>query len=86
MKTQYKSIFASKTMWINLIAGILASATYINPELLTAIGFAHGTETKVLTAIGAITAILNIILRSLNGSPVSIAPNAANNTVNKTSI
>lgn len=78
-----KSIFASKTFWLNAIAGILATLTLINPELLSAFGISAGNEQKVLTGIGAITALLNIVLRSLNGAPVSLTPNKDNALNNK---
>lgn len=79
----FKSIFASKTFYLNAIATILAIITYINPELLTALGVPVGSETKILAGIGFLTAILNIVLRSLNGAPVSLTPTAANDEAAK---
>jgi hypothetical protein len=80
---QTKSIFASKTFWVNLIAGILSAVVYINPELLSALGLDESNQHKILTGIGALVAILNIVLRSLNGAPVSLTPKADNAVNNK---
>lgn len=58
-----KNIFKSKTVWLNVIMGVVAAATYIDPSLLEALGFAPESQDKVLKIVGTITAILNIVLR-----------------------
>ena len=80
---EFKSIFASKTFIMNLIVGLLAAATLINPSLLTALGIAPKSETKVLAVLALVVGVLNIVLRSLNGAPVSLTPTAANAEVSK---
>lgn len=76
-----KSIFASKTIWVNGIVAILAFAAYVNPSLLTMLGIDATNQAKVLPALATITGILNVVLRTLNGAPISLTPtkdNAAN--------
>lgn len=69
MKT--KSLFKSKTFWINLIMAILSFTALISPDLLTALGV---DSTKALTIITSITALLNIVLRMLTNTGVAINP------------
>jgi hypothetical protein len=59
----------SKTVWLNLIVGFLAIIAFINPELLAACGVPADKQQSVLTIVGAITAIANIIMRVLKGQP-----------------
>jgi hypothetical protein len=59
----------SKTLWLNLIVGFLAIITFINPELLSACGVPANEQQSVLTIVGALTAIANIIMRVLKGQP-----------------
>ncbi|MES2285818.1 MAG: hypothetical protein V4547_09040 [Bacteroidota bacterium] len=70
-----KSIFKSKTFIVNAIIGILAILTIINPELLMVFGLDAVTQTRVLTALGALTAVLNVVLRMITTEPVTIKPN-----------
>ena len=69
-----KSIFKSRTMWLNAIAGIVAITTYINPEMLTAFGISPEKQHSVLTIVGAVTALANIVLRSFTNTAVSVNP------------
>lgn len=69
MKT--KSIFKSKTFYVNLIMAILSFTALISPDLLTALGI---DSTKALTIIASITALLNIVLRMLTNTAVAINP------------
>ena len=66
--TPTKSIFSSKTFWINLIMAIIAFSATISPDFLTALGL---NSTKVLTIVATVTAILNIILRTLTTTAVT---------------
>lgn len=70
-----KSIFESKTFIVNAIIGILAILAIINPELLLVFGLDVEAQTRVLTALGALTAVLNVILRMITSEPVTIKPN-----------
>jgi len=70
-----KSIFKSKTFLVNAIIGILAILTIINPELLAVFGLDAEGQTRVLTALGALTAILNVVLRMVTAEPVTFKPN-----------
>lgn len=67
-----KSIFKSKTFWVNIIAGVLAVITLIDPEFLKVFITDENQQVKILTIIGAVTAVLNIILRSITSVPVRI--------------
>ncbi len=69
-----KSIFASKTFWVNLIMAILAVAATLSPDLLTTLGI---NSQKALTIIAAVTGFLNIILRFLTSKAIGTpTPNA----------
>lgn len=65
-----KSIFLSKTFWVNLIAGMITVAGIIDPTLLNAIGI--DDPTRFITIMGSITALLNIVLRFLTSKSVSL--------------
>ena len=67
-----KSIFKSKTFWVNVIAGVIATATLISPEYLAQLGIAEDKQVAVLTSVGTVTAILNVILRAITSAPVTI--------------
>lgn len=66
--TPTKSIFASKTFWINLIMAIVAFTATLSPDLLTALGI---NSAKALTIIASVTAVLNIVLRALTSTAVT---------------
>lgn len=60
-----KSIFASRTLWANVIGGVAAVAT--------AFGLDLGLDAEAQTAIvGGIMAVINIVLRLLTTSPVTV--------------
>jgi hypothetical protein len=69
-----KSIFESKTFWANTVAGIVSVVILINPEMLVALGYTGESQTRILTVIGGLTAVLNIFLRTITDSPVYIKP------------
>ena len=58
-----KSIFSSKTFWLNLIMGALAILTLLDPTVLGAFGVAEAKQGDALKIVGVITAVLNIFLR-----------------------
>ena len=59
-----KSFLASKTLWVNLIAGIAAVSG--------AFGIDLGLDTETQTAIvGGVMAIANIVLRFMTTMPVT---------------
>lgn len=65
-----KSIFLSKTFWFNLLAGIVAAATYIDPQLLSLFGIPEDKKVEVMALVGTVTGICNMILRKLSDKPV----------------
>lgn len=70
MKT--KSIFKSKTMWMNFILIVTTVILLINPGVLTSFGILPENQANVLTLLGFFGAVLNIILRLLTTGSVSI--------------
>lgn len=69
-----KSIFKSKTMWMNFILIVTAVILLINPTVLTSFGILPDSQANVLTLLGFFGAVLNIILRFLTTGSVSINP------------
>jgi len=69
---EIKSIFSSKTFWINLFLFVLSVTALVEPDLLTTLGIEGATEAKILKIAGVITAIVNLFLRYLTNSAVSI--------------
>lgn len=69
-----KKWYESKTMWLNIAAGILAVLVLVDKNLLTVFGLSEEAQAKVLTAIGTIVAIVNILLRAGVQQPVSTLP------------
>ncbi len=69
-----KSIFASKTLWFNLIVGLSSALTYLNPELLSSIGVAPASQTKLLAIAGLVTGIVNFVLRTYTKTAVAVNP------------
>lgn len=60
-----KSIFASKTLWANVVAGVVAVST--------AFGFDLGLNAESQTAlVGGIMAVVNIVLRFMTSAPVTV--------------
>lgn len=70
MKT--KSILASKTFWLNIIAALLGCLAVFTPEMLSGLGLGENAQEKALVIIGGITTVLNIILRILTNSAVTL--------------
>ena len=66
-----KSIFNSKTFWVNVIATVLSIITLLDPSFIAVFVADEHYQTKLLVVIGAITGVLNIILRSLTNQPVT---------------
>lgn len=58
-----KKWYQSKTIWLNVIAALVAILGLFNQETLAGLGIS--TPEKFLTIIGTITTIFNIILRVL---------------------
>ena len=65
-----KSIFTSKTFWLNLIAGLIAIIGGLNPDMLMAFGVTNPAHFMQLMA-GVVT-IMNFILRLLTDTPAHI--------------
>lgn len=66
-----KSILKSKTFWLNFISACLAILSILNPDLLNGLGLGADAQTKVLSVIGALTTVLNIILRFVSNTPIT---------------
>lgn len=62
----------SKTIWLNAIVGLAAVIGLINPELLTAIGIAPAKHESVLAITGVAVAIINIYLRTITDTAITI--------------
>lgn len=75
MKT--KSIFQSKTFWLNLIVGVLAIIALIDPTILIAFGIPEASQMQVMQVVGVIVAVLNLILRMITGQPIALNANKA---------
>jgi hypothetical protein len=61
-----KSIFASRTLWANVIGGAVAIATSFGLDL--------DIDAEAQTAIvGGIMAVVNIVLRIVTKSPITLA-------------
>lgn len=67
-----KSIFKSKTFWVNAIVFALAIADLVTDGLLTAFGVPKEVQPRVMIILAFIVAILNIWLRMNTNQPVSI--------------
>ena len=67
-----KPIYVSKTFWVNIIAGVLAILAIASPDWLSGLGIGADAQTKVLSGIGSVTAVLNIVLRFISNTPVTL--------------
>lgn len=65
-----KSIFASKTFWLNLIAGLITLIGGLNTDLLAAIGI--NNPTQFMSLMGVLVMFMNFILRMLTNEGVHI--------------
>jgi len=63
-----KKWYQSKTIIINIIAGILGVIPMIDESFLTALGITN--VTGYLSVIGVVTTILNLILRMLTNTQI----------------
>lgn len=71
-----KKWYQSKTIWTNIIAGIIAIIGILDENFLKSIGFTD--PTKFLAVVGGITTVLNIILRAFTSLPIAPLNNSAN--------
>jgi len=60
-----KSIFASRTLWANVVGGALAIGTAFGLDLPV------DEETKT-AIVGGVMAIVNIVLRFMTSAPVTV--------------
>ena len=67
-----KKWYQSKTVILNVLATMLSLLGFITPDLLAAVGL---NPEKFMAIVGAVTAIINVILRA-GGQPtvISTAP------------
>lgn len=73
-----KKWYQSKTVWLNLIASLLGILAFLNADLLKSLGITD--PSKLLSVIGIITTIGNLILRS-GGQPTVISTRPAGDFV-----
>jgi uncharacterized membrane protein len=78
MKT--KKIWQSKVFWMSIVGGILSILGGIKPEFLTNLGITN--TAGVISAIGTIIFVLNIVLRW--GNPAAINNSVPSGTDIKT--
>lgn len=64
-----KKWYQSKTIIVNIIAGILGVIPMIDESFLTALGITN--VAGYLSVIGVVTTILNLILRMLTNTQIS---------------
>lgn len=69
MKKESKRWYQSKTIWLNIISPLLLILPLIDVNLLTVINVSD--PKKYYTLVVFFTAVLNIILRSLNTKNIS---------------
>ena len=69
-----KKWWQSKTMWLNIAAGLVAILLLVDKDLLLAFGVAEERQEKIIKVLGIIVAVYNIYLRSGVQSPVSKLP------------
>jgi hypothetical protein len=67
-----KSIFKSKTFWVNAVASLISVLILVDPELLSIFSVNPEAQVKILTTIGLVTGIANKILRLVTKGPVEI--------------
>lgn len=60
-----KKWYNSKTIWVNAIALILGIVSLLDAQILNIFGFDDNVTVKILTTIGLINGVLNIMLRFL---------------------
>ena len=66
-----KSIFQSKTFWLNIIAGILGVTTMITADDINKLGLSEHLAQQILSVIGIVTTILNIVMRAITSEAVT---------------
>ena len=76
-----KSIFTSKTFWINFLTVLVGTAAAINPDFLGVYKLPAATQNTILLITGLIAGVGNIVLRFISTQPVSITgSNGTSNT------
>lgn len=68
-----KSVFKSKTIWMNAILAVVSIIALINPEFLTAVGIDASNQQKVITLLGTVAAILNLFLRFITSDGLQLS-------------
>lgn len=63
----------SRTMWVNLLSGIAAVATLFGFDL----GLDEETKTKILAGIMSAVNFINMYLRPLSTTPITMKPDDA---------
>lgn len=65
-----KELHKSKTFWLNLLAGIVATATYVDSELLSVFAFSNDDQMKILKITGIVVSLGNVYLRMITKEPI----------------
>ena len=69
-----KSLFKSKTFWLNVTAAAIGLTLEIlqllTPETMQAVGLFPENRAQVLAGIGFVTTVGNLILRRITNTPI----------------
>lgn len=66
-----KSIFASKTFWFNVAAAVVGISATVGADQLTQLGINGIAQKWVLVALGGLTTLGNIYLRTITSEGVT---------------
>ena len=66
-----KSIFQSKTFWVNVATGIIGATTLLTSSELTKLGISEVHQNQILFALGGVSTIANIYLRAISSTAVT---------------
>lgn len=65
VKVEVKSVWASKTLWLNIISFVLGVVVLAEQSPLFA------DKAQVLTVLASVNALLNLVLRFISNNPIT---------------
>lgn len=83
---EMKSLFKSKTFWVNAAAFIVAVLALINEDLLTQLGIPATVQKQVMAIVGFIFAAANIYLRIYTTTAIQTPQRLRKSLTNKNDI